>query len=273
MPAVPPIIGLVTDFGSRDHYVGAVKGAILSICPEAVLVDIAHDLPPHDVQAGAFALSAAYRAFPRGAVFVAVVDPGVGSGRRGLAVEAGGYSFVGPDNGVLGLVLAEQEDHRAYELTNARLFRERVAPTFHARDLFGPAAAHLARGVRVDEAGPPVARPVPLPHPPVTQVGEREWQACVIHVDRFGNLTTNMAEAQLDRITEEAGADTQVIVGVESAVLPLAQTYADVPPGEACALVGSSGLLEIAVNQGDASRLLGASRGAPVRVRLIGPVL
>lgn len=270
---MPPLIGLVTDFGTRDHYVGAMKAAILSVCPEAVLVDITHDVPPHDVQAGAFALAAAYRAFPGGTVFLAVVDPGVGSGRRGLAVEAGGYVFVGPDNGVLGLVLAEQEDHRAHELTNARLFRERVSPTFHARDVFGPVAAHLAGGVRVDQAGPPVSQPVQLTHPPVVQVGEREWQACVVNVDRFGNLTTNMAEAQLDRITAEAGANTQVVVVVEGAVLPLGQTYADVPLGHACALIGSTGMLEIAVNQGDASRVLGASRGAPVRVRLIGSVL
>jgi S-adenosylmethionine hydrolase len=273
MPAVPPIVALLTDFGTRDHYVGAVKGAVLSICPEAVLVDITHDLPPHDVQAGAFALRAAYRAFPRGTVFLAVVDPGVGSGRRALAMEAGGCVFVGPDNGVLGLVLAEEEDHRVHELSNRRLFHERVAPTFHARDVFGPAAAHFARGSRVHEAGPVVTDPVRLPHVPVARVGAREWHAAVVHVDRFGNLTTNMTEAELDRIMEEAGPEAHVLVGVEGAELPLGQAYSDVPPGEACALVGSSGLLEIAVNQGDASRLLGASRGAPVRVRLVEAVL
>lgn len=268
-----PLIALLTDFGTRDHYVGAMKGSILSVCPEAVLVDIVHDLPPHDVPAAAFALSAAYSAFPRGTVFVAVVDPGVGSDRRGLAIEAGGHLFVGPDNGVFGLVLARHPDHRIHELANSRLFRTRVSPTFHARDVFGPVAAHLARGVPLDELGPPVAQPVPLSYPQVARIADREWQACVIHVDRFGNLITNMPESELDRIAGEAEADAQVVVGVESALLPLGQTYADVPPGEACALVGSSGLLEIAVNQGDASRLLGASRGAPVRVRLVAPVL
>jgi S-adenosylmethionine hydrolase len=263
-------IALLTDFGLRDHYVGAVKGAILSVCPEATLVDIVHELPAHDVATGAFALMAAYRAFPPGTVFVAVVDPGVGSDRRGLAMEAGGWQFVAPDNGLLDLVRAEHDDCRLHALTNGALFRAPVSPTFHARDIFGPVAAHLARGLRLEEAGPPVNDPVRLPQAPVTQVGRDEWQASVVHVDRFGNLTTNMREQQLDRI---AGGDRQVVVQIEGSVLPLGRTYADVPPGEPCALVGSSGLLEIAVNQGDAARVLGASRGAPVRIRVTAAVL
>jgi hypothetical protein len=247
-----------------------VKGAILSVCPEATLVDVVHELPAHDVASGAFALMAAYRAFPRGTVFVAVVDPGVGSDRRGLAMEAGGWRFVAPDNGLLGLVQAEHDDCRLHALTNQSLFRSPVSPTFHARDVFGPVAAHLARGLALEEVGPAVGDPVRLPQAAVTQVGPDEWQAAVVHVDRFGNLTTNMREDQLERI---AGDEGQVVVQIEGAVLPLALTYADVPPGEACALVGSSGLLEIAVNQGDAARLLGAGRGAPVRIRVKAAVL
>lgn len=264
------IIALLTDFGLRDHYVGAMKGAILSIAPQATLVDLVHELPAHDVATGAFALMAAYRAFPRGTVFVAVVDPGVGSDRRGLAMEAGGWRFVAPDNGLLDLVQAEHDDCRLHALTNAALFRAPVSPTFHARDVFGPVAAHLAGGLPLEEVGPPVSDPVRLPQPAVTQVGRDEWQASVVHVDRFGNLTTNMREQQLERI---AGDDRHVVVQIEGAVLPLARTYADVPPGEPCALVGSSGLLEIAVNQGDAARLLGAARGAPVRIRVTAAVL
>ena len=270
---VPPIVALLTDFGNRDHYVGAVKGAILSVCPGAALVDLAHELPRHDVLAGAFALAAAHDTFPAGTVFLAVVDPGVGSGRRGLALDAGGYRFVAPDNGLLGLVLARYPDHRLHAVDNARLFRPHVSPTFHARDVFGPVAAHLALGLSLEHVGPPVADPVPLPLVPVAQVGAHEWEASVIHVDRFGNLTTNMDAAKLDRIAHSRGADGQVVVKVEGAVLPLAHTYSDVPPGEACALLGSSGLLEVAVNQGDASRLLGAGRGAPVRVRAVTAVL
>jgi S-adenosyl-L-methionine hydrolase (adenosine-forming) len=153
------------------------------------------------------------------------------------------------------------------------LFRSPVSPTFHARDVFGPVAAHLAGGLAIEEVGPAVSDPVMLPHGSVSQVGRDEWQAEVIYVDRFGNLTTNFREEELERIAGAAGGDPQVVVQVEGAVLPLARTYADVPPGEPCALVGSSGLLEIAVNRGDASRLLGAARGAPVRVRVTGPVL
>jgi S-adenosylmethionine hydrolase len=267
-----PVIGLLTDFGLRDHYVGAVKGAILAICPEAVLVDVVHELPPYDVLEGAFALAAAYGAFPPGAVFVAVVDPGVGSARRGLVLEAGGYRFVGPDNGLLGLVMAEHDERRLHELANEKLFRPRVASTFHARDVFGPVAAHLARGLPVEAAGPPVLDPVPLPLAPVRQVAPDEWEARVIHVDRFGNLTTNLSAPQLLRIAQSAGPG-DVLVNIEGFSLPLARTYSDVPVGEACALVGSSGLLEVAVNRGDAARVLGAAHGAPVRVRAVASVL
>lgn len=276
MPLAPkiravPIIALLTDFGLRDHYVGAVKGAVLSVCPEATIVDIAHELPPHDVLAGAFALAAAYPAFPRGTVFMAVVDPGVGSSRRGLALDAGGHRFVAPDNGLLGLVLAEQRRGSLHAVDNRDLYRPHVSDTFHARDVFGPVAAHLARGLPLKDVGPRVNDPVPLPMPPVRETAPGEWQASVIHVDRFGNLTTNLAEAQLQRIV--ARGRREAVVVVEGAVVPLARTYSDVPPGEACALIGSSGLLEVAVNQGDASRLLGARRGAPVRVRVVGAVL
>jgi S-adenosylmethionine hydrolase len=267
-----PVIGLLTDFGLRDHYVGAVKGAILSICPPAALVDVVHELPAYDVLEGAFALAAAYAAFPPGAVFVAVVDPGVGSARRGLVLEAGGYRFVGPDNGLLGLVMAEHDERRLHALANEQLFRPQVANTFHARDVFGPVAAHLANGLPVEAVGPPVLDPVPLPLAPVRQVAADEWEAHVIHVDRFGNLTSNLSAAQLLRIAQSAGPG-DVVVKIEGATLPLARTYSDVPPGEPCALVGSSGLLEVAVNQGDAARVLGAGRGAPVRVRAVASVV
>jgi S-adenosylmethionine hydrolase len=269
---VAPVIALVTDFGLRDHYVGAMKGSLLGLCPDAVLVDVVHELSPHDIVGGAFALLAAYPHFPDGTVFVAVVDPGVGSPRRGLALEAGAFRFVAPDNGLLGLVLAAEGGGRLHGIENRALFRPLVSATFHARDVFGPVAAHLARGLPVAEVGPPVHDPVALPLPEVRQVGPLEWEASVIHVDRFGNLTTNLAEAALERMMRGAGR-RDLVVEVEGAVLPLARTYADVPPGEAVALIGSSRLLEVAVNQGDASRVLGAGRGAPARVRAVGAML
>jgi len=263
-----PLVALLTDFGSRDHYAGAVKGAVLAACPEATVVDITHELPRHDVAAGAFSLAAAHRAFPAGTVFVAVVDPGVGSARRALAVEAGGYRFVGPDNGIFTLILAEHPGARIREIRNPRLLRPNASATFHARDVFAPVAGHLARGAAVSEVGPPVRDPVVLAVEAVRRVGKSEWEAAVVDVDGFGNLTTNVSGADLAGILEALDGDpTHLVVVVEGVVLPLVRTYADVAEGEPCALLGSSGRLEIAVHRDSAARLLGAPKGAPVRLR------
>ena len=263
-----PLVALLTDFGSRDHYAGAVKGAVLAACPEATVVDITHELPRHDVAAGAFSLAAAHRAFPAGTVFVAVVDPGVGSARRALAVEAGGYRFVGPDNGIFTLILAEHPGARIREIRNPRLLRPNASATFHARDVFAPVAGHLARGAAVSEVGPPVRDPVVLAVEAVRRVGKSEWEAAVVDVDGFGNLTTNVSGADLAGILEALDGDpTHLVVVVEGVVLPLVRIYADVAEGEPCALLGSSGRLEIAVHRDSAARLLGAPKGAPVRLR------
>jgi S-adenosylmethionine hydrolase len=263
-----PIIALLTDFGTRDHYVGALKGAILSIAPDAQVVDVLHEVAPHDVEEGAFALAAAYGAFPPGTVFVAVVDPGVGSARRGIAVEAGGYRFVGPDNGLLTIVLADHPSARVHALENGRLWRPDVSATFHARDIFGPVAAHLAMGVVLDDVGPRIEDACRLPLSPVRVVGDDEWEGEVVHVDRFGNLITTITSRALDAMLT-ASDDAGMVVRVADAVLPLVLTYADVPPGDACALLGGSGRLEVAVNGGSAAVVLGAGRGAPVRVRRV----
>lgn len=264
-----PIVALLTDFGGRDHYAGAVKGAILSACREATIVDIGHDLPPHDVLDAAFAVWAAHRAFPAASVFLAVVDPGVGSDRRPLALEAGGYRFVGPDNGIFSLVLSEHAEARVHHITNAGLFRHEVSPTFHGRDVFGPVAGHLAGGMPIDQVGPAVGDPVRLPSEPVLRRTESEWEAQVVHIDRFGNLTTNMSAADLQEVLSNVSGDpSQVVVQVESMVLPLVRSYFELPEGEGCALLGSSGRLEVAVSRGSAARTMGATKGAPVRVRL-----
>jgi S-adenosyl-L-methionine hydrolase (adenosine-forming) len=264
-----PLVALLTDFGTRDHYAGAVKGAVLAACPEATVVDITHELPRHDVAAGAFSLASAYRAFPPGTVFVAVVDPGVGSARRALAVEAGGYRFVGPDNGIFTLILADHPDARVREIRNPRLLRPHVSATFHARDVFAPVAAHLARGAALSDVGSPVRDPVVLAVEAVRRVGKSEWEAAVVDVDGFGNLTTNVSGADLAGILKSLDDDpTRIVVVVEGVVLPLVRTYADVAVGEPCALMGSSGRLEIAVHRDSAARLLGAPKGAPVRLRV-----
>jgi S-adenosyl-L-methionine hydrolase (adenosine-forming) len=260
---VPPVIALLTDFGQQDPYVGAMKGAILSACPAATLVDVLHDVPAHDVAAGALALDAAYLHFPGGTVFVAVVDPGVGSPRRPIAVGAGRWVFVGPDNGLFTFVLEAHASARVHLLANPALFREPLSPVFHGRDLFGPAAARIASGLPLDEVGPVVMDPVRLAHPQKARV-EGGWDGTVLQVDRFGNLTTNLLEADLAAL----GGDLEVRVGERA--LPLVRSYSDVAPGTACALVGSSRRLEIAVHRGRADRQLCAGPGARVSVRRRG---
>jgi len=263
-----PIVALVTDFGTQDHYVGVVKGAILAAEPEAHPVDLVHDLPAHDVVAGAFALEAAYHTFPAGSVFLCVVDPGVGSARRGLALSAGGYAFVGPDNGIFTLVLAEHPQALLHQITNAGLFRHEVEPTFHARDVFAPVAARLARGMPLAEVGPRIADPVVFPVERPRLVADGVWEAPVVHVDRFGNLVTAFSALDVEAILAGVGGDpSEVVVVVEGVVMPLTRTYSDVAEGEACALPGSARRLEVAIHRGNASRVLGASRGALVRLR------
>jgi S-adenosylmethionine hydrolase len=262
-----PVIGLLSDFGLRDHYVGAVKGSILSVCREASLVDVVHELPAHDVEAGAYALMVSYRAFPEGTIFLAVVDPGVGSERRGIVVDTGAYRFVGPDNGILSYVLAENPGGRAHQITNGSLFRLQVSSTFHARDIFGPVAGHLASGLPVAEVGPPMADPVLLPMASSRQVGAGEWLGAVLNVDTFGNLTTSFTSADLDRILVTVDGDpTEIVVVVEGIVIPMVRAYAEVAEGELLGLLGSSGRLEVGVNCGSAARILGARRGTPVRI-------
>ena len=265
---MPPIVALLTDFGTQDHYVGAMKGALLGACPDARIVDLVHDLPPHDIEAGAFALSAAHGSFPAGTVFVAVVDPGVGSSRRALAASAGRWLFVAPDNGLLTLVLLEHPEAVVHEITAPGLVPGEVSPTFHGRDVFAPVAGHLAAGTPLGEVGPRVEAPVRFAVPPVFARSEVEWEAEVLQVDRFGNLVTNVGTADLDAIVSRFGGDpTEVVVVVEGAVLPIVRTYADVAEGEPCALLGSARRLEIAVNTGSAARLLGGARGASIRIR------
>lgn len=253
-----PVVALLTDFGTRDHYVGVMKGVVLSVCPDAALVDISHEIPPQDVTAAAIALSSAYRYFPPGTVFLVVVDPGVGTPRRALAAEAGGYAFVGPDNGVLSEIFRELPP-RIVELREPRYARPAVSRTFEGRDRFAPAAGWLARGVNLEAFGPPVTDPVRLEVPqPAIHSGFVSGE--VIHVDRFGNLISNIDRAVVAR----AGRPVQVRVGPARA--PLVGTYGEAPPGALCALFGSSERLEVAINGGSAAAVLGAGRGARVEV-------
>lgn len=257
-----PVIALLTDFGLRDHYAGTMKGVALGICPDATLVDISHEVPAHDVLAGALELAASYRYFPSGTVFLVVVDPGVGSSRRGIAAEAGDYTFVAPDNGVLTIAFAETPPRSVVELTNPRYARPEVSRTFEGRDRFAPAAAWLAAGVELTALGRPAGpvQQLDIPRPLVTSGG---IDGEVLHVDRFGNLITN-----IDRRTLEAiGSRNELTILIGSRqISTIVSTYAEARPGDLCALFGSSDRLEIAANGASATKEIAAGRGAAVHV-------
>jgi S-adenosyl-L-methionine hydrolase (adenosine-forming) len=252
------VVTLTTDFGLRDPYVAEMKGVMLGLAPDLRLVDITHDIDSHDVVGAALVLEASAAFFPAGTVHLAVVDPGVGTARRGLAVVTADATFVAPDNGLLTPFLARGE-WRAFELAAPELRLPRVSRTFHGRDVFAPAAAHLACGVAPERFGPAVEDPVLVAWPEVHTVGGTVAGA-VIHVDRFGNLITSIAAGAVEGL----GADASIHIAGRR--LPLVGTYADLPRGAAGALVGSSNRLEVAVREGSAAAVLKARRGTPVAV-------
>jgi S-adenosylmethionine hydrolase len=256
-----PVLALLTDFGHRDHYVAAMKAVALGIEPDVTFVDITHDVPAQDVTAAAFELDAVYRDFPQNTVFLVVVDPGVGSARRGVAVDAGGYRFVGPDNGVFSLVLHAQPRATAVEITEPRFMRPAISRTFEGRDRFAPAAAWLARGTSLDALGPAITD-LHLLDLPVARVEDDVVTGVIVRVDHFGNLITNVARDLLASL----GPSPSLTIG--SARIPRhVTTYADAADGQLCTLVGSSERLEIAVVNGSAHDLLGVGRGTRVQVQ------
>jgi S-adenosylmethionine hydrolase len=244
-----PIITLLTDFGLSDSYVGEVKGVLLANAPDAVLVDVTHQVPPGDVHAGQFLLARTWHRFPEGTVHYVVVDPGVGTNRRALVVEVGGHFFVAPDNGVLSEL---PDDARCVSIP----VPPSAAPTFHGRDVFAPAAARLALGTPLEELGDPVEDMMrdPLPGPREDGVA---IVGVVIYVDRFGSLVTNIPGELV-----EPGVRIQV---EGTNVGTLRRTYGDVEPGQLVAYIGSAGEVEVAVRGGSAARLLGVGVGAEIR--------
>jgi S-adenosyl-L-methionine hydrolase (adenosine-forming) len=262
---MPGLITLTTDFGLRDPFVGIMKGVLLSICPSARLVDLTHEIPAHDVLAGGLALEAATPFFPAATVHLAVVDPGVGSARRAIAVRAGGGYLVGPDNGLFTFAL-DGDGWTAVSLTAPEYRLAEVSRTFHGRDVFAPAAAYLAAGVPLERLGPALTDPVRRPRPRChledgALVGE------VLDVDRFGNLITSIPATRLAEIPG-AGAVTLELAGRR--LRGPVSAYAEVGDGEPAFIVGSTGRLEIFVRAGSARDEIGAGRGAIVRVRRVG---
>lgn len=257
-----PAITLITDFGLQDGHVGAMKGAMRSIAPHAELVDISHDIPPQDIRHGGFVLMTAYAYWPSDTIHVIVVDPGVGTMRRAIAVQTGAGTFVAPDNGVLSYVLAREEPSAAVALTNAAYWRHPVSPSFHGRDIFGPAAAHLANGVPLGELGESLATEglvtfaVPTPHRHL----DGHITVHVQHIDRFGNCTTDMPGEWL-----QASAQWRVEVKGH-AINRIEKTFGDVAPGEPVVLVDSTGFVAIAVRNGNAAQRMQMDMDTPIDV-------
>ncbi len=253
------IVTLTTDFGEADHFVGAMKGVILGIAPRAATVDISHQVEPYEIPQAAFLISQAYTSFPPGTVHVVVVDPGVGTSRRPILVEAARQFFIAPDNGVLSGIFA-REKHKVRAITAGRYFRKPVSQTFHGRDIFAPVAAHVAAGVAPSKMGKRIEDYLRREFDRPLRTGKRFWMGTVLHIDRFGNVITNFQPSDLP-----PGRPFEIAVGPHR-VSHVAENYAECQPGELFLITGSSGFLEISMNQSPAARTLGCGVGAPVEL-------
>lgn len=275
-------IALMTDFGTHDIYIGAMKGVIASICPDARVLDITHHIPPHHVRAAAFNLMNVYQYFPPDAVFVVVVDPGVGSARRPIAVQVGGRTFVAPDNGILSYVLAEGDGFSAVTLDKPGYQLVEISNTFHGRDIFSPVAAHLACGAALETVGTPHEVVQRLPVPELSQTSTRMIRGEVVHIDRFGNVITSIGRLRWQhderlRLVPALGSKIRPVpISAPGAhirvnnhtIYAIRRAYSEALRGDVVALVGSAGFLEIAVNQGSAQDRLDISVGDLVEVHL-----
>ncbi|HLU47431.1 MAG TPA: SAM-dependent chlorinase/fluorinase [Planctomycetota bacterium] len=262
----PGLITLLTDFGTADGYVAAMKGVIACRAPEARVVDITHEIPPHDIRRGGFVWGSAWPWFPPGTIHVAVVDPGVGSARAIIALKTRRGIFLAPDNGILAYAVERRDVRSAVSVESSEHRLEPTSATFHGRDIFAPAAAALAMGTPIDDLGPRVELRA-LVWPARARARRRttldviEWRGEVVDVDRFGNVTTNIPAP------ESGVIDAFELEVARTTIRGLRRAYAEVEPGELLVLVGSSGWVEVAVSGGSAARVLGIERGEGVRVR------
>jgi hypothetical protein len=261
-----PIITLLTDFGLTDHYVGAIKGVILGLCPEAQLVDISHEITPYAIAEGAFTLSQAWRCFPEETVHLVVVDPGVGSARRPILVEAAGHRFVAPDNGVLTMLYDAVPEYEVREITETRYFRQPMSRTFHGRDIFAPVAAKIANGLAPAEIGGRIDDPIRLDFAKPRAAGPKTWLATILKADRFGNLVTNLdSETWLPRLSN----DPFEMRAGQNPISRIASNYAEMESGAPFVIAGSAGFLEISMNQNSAAETTGLRPGDAVELRLV----
>ncbi len=255
-------ITLMTDFGTSDNYVGVMKGVILSINPQAQIVDITHAIPPQDIHGAAFLIDSAYRYFPTGTIHLIVVDPGVGSERRAIVCQTQTAYFICPDNGILTHIFRNEEPIHTVTVENTAYFLPQISNTFHGRDIFAPVAAHLSRGVSINKLGNPATNPVQLPIPKPA-VSNEAIVGHVIWIDSFGNLITNISHKILESLPEQSSV---VIHAGIAKIDCLNHSYAESAVGELLAIIGSTNQLEISINQGDAAQILGLKRGDAITV-------
>ena len=251
------IITILTDFGTKDHYTGSIKGVIYGINPEAIIADITHEVPRHDIISASFLLKSFHGYFPRGTVHLVVVDPGVGSSRLPVAVSAGGQFFIGPDNGVFSLIYENSRELKIIAIENEDYMRSEISSTFHGRDVFAPAAAHISRGLPIEDLGSPLSSPVLLDFPEPA-INGNEISGEILYTDTFGNMTTNIKGSNVP-------VNSTIIIDSHR-IEHISASYSEAAEGELLALTGSSGYLEISVNRGSARELIGKE---VARVRVI----
>ncbi len=265
-----PPIALLTDFGYRDHYVGAMKGVIAAIAPAATVIDVTHGIPPQALAAGAIALAQSWRYFPPRTIFVAVVDPGVGTRRLPIAVEtAAGARFVGPDNGLLWTAASAAGIRRVVELKTPRYRLAEVSATFHGRDIFAPAAAHLWRGVRMAALGPPVDAMTPAAEVPAIIETRNQLTGAVVYIDAFGNLVTNIDRESCERFARRFRGYRLSVRIAKGDAIEILNAYGEAGPGSSLAIFGSFEMLEVAVRDGSAAATYAARAGDAVTVRAV----
>ena len=260
-----PLITLLTDFGTVDHYVAAMKGLILGICPQAEIVDITHDIPAYSIPEAAYTLAQTWHCFPKGTTHVSVVDPGVGSARRGILAEVAGHRFVAPDNGLLSMILSAHPEAKVREITASRFFRHPVSNTFHGRDIFAPVAARLATGIRPNAFGNVITDTI------IGDFAKPRWiksgvcRGAVLKVDNFGNVITNL---EWDAFESIATQSFRLKLGRHT-VRYFQATYSPAPKRQIFALRGSSGYIEVSMNQADAAKFMGVTAGDVIELSLL----
>jgi S-adenosyl-L-methionine hydrolase (adenosine-forming) len=263
-----PIVTLTTDFGLNDHFIGAMKGVILEIAPEAQLIDIGHAVQPFDILDGALTISQAYSYFPAGTVHMVVVDPGVGTARRPIILTGERHLFVAPDNGVLSLIYDREERISVRHITAEHYFLQPRSNTFHGRDIFSPVAAYLAKGVEADRFGDEITDYVRFGAPRPKPVDEHTLRGVVLKVDRFGNLITNITPKDAPQLFGATPPPFRIAIGTKVQATRICASYAEGAPGEVFGILGSMGFLEIAANRGSAHQLMGTGKGSEVNVTM-----